>query len=178
MIFHEDDTILLRKYNHSDDLDMYACWQDIETQKGYNFIFKESFEEFKKFDIDRFPFWAAIVEKGNNANIGTVRLSPDGECPDLAIWIYREYRSRGFGTRAFALALKYCFAAFNLKFISAGCYQDNEKSIKMLKHIGFSHYPEYDTDEISEFTGEYVKQLEFRISSEAFHLEMKIATNR
>jgi RimJ/RimL family protein N-acetyltransferase len=168
MIFLEDDTILLRKYSHCDDLDMYACWQDTETQKGYNFICKETFEEFRKFDIDRFPFWAAIVEKGKNVNIGTVRLGPVGECPDLAIWIYQEHRNLGYGTRAFTLALQYCFAAFNLKCISAGCYQDNEKSIKMLQHIGFVRYPQYDTFETSAFTGEPVKQLEFRITSETF----------
>lgn len=163
MTFIEDDTILLRKYSHSDDLDLYACWQDIETQKGYNYIFKESFEEFQKFDIDQFPFWATITEKGKNISIGTVRLGPDGECPDLAIWIYKGHRSCGYGTRAFSLALQYCFAAFNLKFISAGCYQDNVKSIKMLQHIGFVRYPEFDTCETSVFTGECIKQLEYRI---------------
>lgn len=170
MIFMEDETILLRKYSHSDDLDMYTCWQDIETQKGYNFIFKESFEEFQKFDIDRFPFWATIVEKEKNVNIGTVRIGLNMECPDLAIWIYKDYRNRGYGTRAFALALKYCFAAFKLEYISAGCYQDNTKSLKMLQRIGFARYPEYDEDDTSVFTGECIKQLEFRVSSKSFIL--------
>ena len=46
MIYIENDKIRLRRYSHEDDREMYDCWNDVETQKGFNGIFDESFEEF------------------------------------------------------------------------------------------------------------------------------------
>ena len=48
MYIIETETIGLRKYTHGDDYDWYLCWQDIDTQKGYNGIFDETFDEFCK----------------------------------------------------------------------------------------------------------------------------------
>lgn len=84
MYLIENDLIALRQYTHDDDYDMYLCWNDIDTQKGYNGIFDQSFEEFNKFDIDRFKFWVTAVDKATNESVGTLRLGT-GEVPDLAI---------------------------------------------------------------------------------------------
>ena len=39
-----------------DDYDMYLCWKDVDTQKGYNGIFDQTLDEFRKTDISRFKF--------------------------------------------------------------------------------------------------------------------------
>lgn len=52
-------------------------------------------------------------------------------CPDLAIWIYPQYRHRGYGAQSFMLALKYIFDNYPYPEISAGCYEDNVNSLKM-----------------------------------------------
>lgn len=196
MFMVENDLIGLAQYTHADDIDMFACWQDIETQKGYNGIFNQTFDEFRAYTIELFKFWVTVIDKKNNQKVGVLRLGLDEVCPDLAIWIYpryiltitkvykvtrltsgkhlestvdfnaREYRNRGYGTQAFSLALKYIFHHYPYHEISAGCYEDNVNSLKMLKKIGFIHYPNGDCIEKNCFTGEKTIQLEFRITCE------------
>ena len=90
----------------------------------------------------------------------------DEVCPDLAIWIYPQYRNRGYGTQSFALALKYIFIHYSYAEISAGCYEDNTNSLRMLKRTGFVRCPKGDIVESNCFTGEKTTQLEFRITNE------------
>lgn len=160
----ENAAIGLRQYTHDDDHDMYLCWLDAGTQKGYNTTFDLSFDQFKKQDISRFRFWVTIISKLTNESIGTLRLGPDEHCPDLAVWIYPQFRNQGFGTQAFQLALQYLFEKYHYPEISAGCYCDNTASLKMLKKIGFIRYPDCDRKEPDCFTGEETTQLEFRVT--------------
>lgn len=164
----DDGLLCLIPYTHEDDLDMYACWQDLDTQKGYNGIFTESFEQFQKFDIARFLFWVTVINTKTGEKIGTLRLGLDGTCPDLAIWIYPQYRNQGYGTRSFRLALKYLFDHFPYQEISAGCYMRNDASRKMLEKIGFDRRPDLDVIEEDCFTGGSITQMEYRISKKAF----------
>lgn len=165
MYLIENDLIALRQYTHDDDYDMYLCWNDIDTQKGYNGIFDQSFEEFNKFDIDRFKFWVTAVDKATNESVGTLRLGT-GEVPDLAIWIYPQFRNRGYGTQSFILALTYLFTHDSYTEISAGCYETNTASLKMLRRIGFERLSFEDRKEKDCFTGKPIVQMEFRISKD------------
>ena len=166
MFIIENDSIGLARYTHDDDVDMFACWQDKDTQKGYNGIFNQTFDEFKEFKIERFKFWVTVTDKKVNKKVGVLRLGLDEVCPDLAIWIYPQYRNRGYGTQSFTLALKYIFIHYSYAEISAGCYEDNVNSLRMLKRIGFARCPNGDTVESNCFTGEKTTQLEFRITNE------------
>ena len=96
MIITENETISLLQYTHDDDRDMYECWKDINTQKGYNDTFNDTFDEFRRFIINKFRFWTTIFDKEQNIRVGTVRLGLDEVCPDLAIWIYPQYRNLGY----------------------------------------------------------------------------------
>ena len=87
VIYIENDKISLVRYRHEDDKDMYDCWNDMETQKGFNGIFDESFEDFCNFNIDEYLFWATIISNQERCPMGTVRLCSDVSKPDLAIWI-------------------------------------------------------------------------------------------
>lgn len=169
MFIIENDTIGLRQYTHEDDYKWYLCWKNIDTQKGYNGMFNVSFDDFcKSFDINRFRFWVTVIDKCTNESVGTLRLGLDEECPDLAIWIYPEYRNRGYGSASFKLALAYLFDNYDYQELSAGCYQDNIYSLKVLKKNGFKHHPEYDEKEIDCFTGNEIIQQEFRIKKNDF----------
>ncbi|NLD87813.1 MAG: GNAT family N-acetyltransferase [Clostridiales bacterium] len=179
MFIIENDLIGLSPYTHADDADMFACWQNIDTQKGYNGIFNQTFNEFKEFNIEQFTFWVTVTDKKTSKKVGVLRLGLDEICPDLAIWIYPRYRNRGYGTQSFALALKYIFEHFPYSEISAGCFEDNISSIKMLTKIGFVRYPDGDVAEKSCFTGETIRQLEFRITSElARDIPLLLADNQ
>jgi len=85
----------------------------------------------------------------------------------LAIWIYPQYRSKGYGTQSFALALRYLFEHYSYQELSAGCYKDNIHSLRMLKKIGFVHCPEYDQNEPNCFTNEETTQLGFVITRDS-----------
>lgn len=165
MFLIENHTLGLVPYTHDDDYDMYMCWKDVDTQKGYNGVFGQSFEEYQATDISRFPFWVTVVDKNTRKRVGTLRLGLDEVCPDLAIWIYPDYRNRGYGTKAFRLALDYIFDRYPYREISAGCYCDNVYSLRMLNKIGFVRYPNGDGHEINCFTGKEITQLEFRITN-------------
>lgn len=168
MFIIENELIGLRQYTHDDDYDMYMCWKDVDTQKGYNGIFNETFENFRVFDINRFKFWTTIIDKSINKSVGTLRLGLDEVCPDLAIWIYPEHRNKGYGKKSFKMALQYIFENFDYTEISAGCFYDNTYSRRMLEGIGFIHFPNGDENETNCFTGEITTQLEFRLKKSDF----------
>lgn len=167
MIMIEKNNIALIPYTHEDDFDMYHCWKDKQTQKGYNHLFNQEFAEFSKTDISRFKFWVTVVDKNLNKRIGVLRLGLDEECPDLAIWIYPQYRNKGYGTKSLRLALEYIFANFHYQEIAAGCYYDNTYSLKMLNRVGFERFPDGDEKEKNCFTDGETMQLSFKISDSA-----------
>lgn len=164
MYIIESESIALTPYTHEDDSDMYLCWKDTQTQKGYNFIFNQTFEEFKETDINRFKFWVTVIDKNLKKRIGVIRLGLNEECPDLAIWIYPQYRNNGYGVKSFRIALEYVFKNYHYKEISAGCYCDNIYSLKMLNKVGFVRFPDGDIKEPNCFTDEETTQLSFKIS--------------
>ena len=168
MYYIENNRIALLPYTHADDPDMYTCWLDTETQRGYNCQFRLSFEDFSNTDISFFPFWAVVWDKAAHARIGVLRLGPDADAPYLAVWIYPPYRNRGLGTQSFQLAIDHIFAAFPYSAISAGCYEDNIRSLKMLRKLGFFRVPE-DILEENCFTGESIHQLVFQVSRDQWN---------
>lgn len=79
----------------------------------------------RHFEIECFPFWAVVVDKKLDKRVGTLRLGLDEPCPDLALWIYPQYRNKGYGTASFALALRYIFSNYPYSEIAADCFEDN-----------------------------------------------------
>lgn len=167
MFLIEDAHIGLLPYTHNDDADMFSCWLDIDTQEGYNCKYDQALEGFRRMEIERFPFWVTVVDKKLGRKIGSLRLGLDETCPDLAIWIYPQYRHRGYGAHAFALALKYIFSNYPYPAISAGCFEDNLYSMRIIKKLGFIRYPDGDVVEPDCFTGRDRAMQEFRISKSA-----------
>lgn len=147
-------------YTHEDDEDMLACWRDIDTQIGYNHIFQGSLEDLRAIDISSFPFWMVAVDRTSGARIGVLRLGKE-KMADLAIWIYPAYRGQGYGTEAFSLAVNHIFRYLGLRTIYAGCYCDNNASLRMLEKVGFGRFPNGDQQEVNCFTGKLTTQLSF-----------------
>lgn len=164
MFLIEDSHIGLTPYTHNDDKDMLSCWLDVDTQKGYNCKYEQAVEGFSRFEIERFPFWATVVDKKLDRRVGSLRLGLDEICPDLALWIYPRYRHRGYGTVSLALALKYIFSNFQYPEIGAGCFEDNLYSRRIIKKVGFIRYPDGDAVESDCFTGKDRIMQEFRIT--------------
>lgn len=130
----------------------YECWFDEETQDGYNYKVDFTYEEFIA-SPERLRMEAVVIRNSDSAVVGIVTLSPEDYLPDLAIMLYPEYRGLGYSTPVYQLALNYCFDAFDLNEIYAGCYEDNPKSMKMLMNCGFESHSEADSHEIHYNTG-------------------------
>lgn len=161
IIYASSERLLLAQYiNNSDAEANYACWQDPDTQAGYNFKMDIPLEEFRSRPV-RSRFQAVIIRRQDHAVIGIVSMSPPNALPDLAIMIYKPYRRQGYGTEAFRLALNYCFDAFQLDKIYAGCYETNSASLKMLTACGFIPHPEGNQTEDHFESGEPITQLDF-----------------
>ena len=62
----ENEDIRLVNYTPMDDRDLYDCWQNLDTQKGYNYIFSETFDEFIDYDRELFPFYEPIMDMDIN----------------------------------------------------------------------------------------------------------------
>ena len=92
MFLIESSLIGLTPYTHNDDEDMFSCWRDMSTQRGYNCTYEQALEGFRRLEIEQFPFWVTVVGKGLDKPVGSLRLGLDEVCPDLAIWIYPQYR--------------------------------------------------------------------------------------
>lgn len=164
MFLIENSHIGLIPYTHNDDEDLLVCWFDMNTQRGYNCKYEQALEGFRRFEIERFPFWVTVADKKLERRVGSLRLGLDEICPDLAIWIYPQYRHRGYGMVSFALALKYIFEHYPYPEIAAGCFEDNLYSMRIIKKLGFIHYPDGDIVEPDCFTGEDRTMREFRIA--------------
>lgn len=160
-IYISNGVINLSEYISSiDDLDCYNCWNDEETQNGYNYRFAKSFEEWSADTANSPRFEATITRVSDNKRVGTIFLS-SGELPDLAFMIYRPYRKQGYGTAAFALGAKYCLENLGINKIYAGCYLDNIASVKILENCGFIPHPEGNIYEKHYLTGEDRVQHDF-----------------
>jgi RimJ/RimL family protein N-acetyltransferase len=143
-----------------DDLDNYYCWQEPETQKGYNYKRTDPFKEFT-IDSIKSRFIATIIRYSDSACIGSIFVSPMNTLPDLAIMIYKPYRNQGYGTIAFSLGTQYCFETLKLDKLFAGCYEDNLVSMKMLEKSGFQPHPEGNQYEKHYMTGENIVQFDY-----------------
>jgi len=152
-IFFSNEQFSLGEYiTELDSAKHYECWLDEETQDGYNYKVDFTYEEFVTAP-DRLRMEAVVIRKSDSAIIGVVTLSPEDFLPDLAIMLYPKYRGLGYSTPVYQMALDYCFEAFDLKEIYAGCYEDNPKSLKMILNCGFEPHPETDSHEIHYITG-------------------------
>jgi RimJ/RimL family protein N-acetyltransferase len=161
MIYISDELIGLSEYIASeDDLEIYECWQDYDTQSGFNHKFVETFEEFSNGTI-KSRFIATIIKFPDNIKIGSIFVSPEYRSPDLAIMVYKPYRGNGYGTCAFSLGVKYCFEILSFDCIFAGCYPHNIVSLKMLQKCGFQPHPKGNQNEKHYLTGEDITQLDF-----------------
>lgn len=155
-----NNILSLVEYMPCDDRSLYEDWLDVDTQKGYNGVYVTTFEDFQEREI-RQRFFAMIKLNGSDEIIGAVGISPPESIPDLAIWIFKPYRRRGFGTSAFALATEYAIKSLKISELHAGAYVDNTASRKMLERCGYIPYPAGNVVEKHYITGDDIIQMDF-----------------
>jgi RimJ/RimL family protein N-acetyltransferase len=160
IIYTSDNILSLVEYQKCDDRALYDDWLDPDTQKGYNFVLVESFEDFSKRETKQ-RFFAMIRLVKTSEIIGAIGISPPDTIPDLAIMIFKHYRRQGYGTQAFLLATKYAAGELNINELHAGVYPDNIGSRKMIERCGYIPYPAGNVAEKHYLTGEEITQLDY-----------------
>ena len=159
-VYISNEILSLAEYNKSDDRSLYENWLDPDTQKGYNGVHVTTFVAFQTREF-RWRFFAMIRLDSTGEIIGAVGISPLGTIPDLAIWVFKPYRRKGYGTAAFALAIKYAVEYLKFTELHAGAYPDNTGSLKMLERCGYVPYPAGNVPEKHYITGEDIVQKDF-----------------
>ena len=86
-------------------------------------------------------FVIEAIESGGNKNIGSMGLhgiNPKDHLATFGIAIgEKDYWSKGYGTEAAQLIIKYGFEQLNLHRISSSAFSFNERSLRLHRKVGF-----------------------------------------
>jgi RimJ/RimL family protein N-acetyltransferase len=80
-----------------------------------------------------------IIE--NSAELlGVAGLTPDADTGalELGYWLGRAFWGHGFATEAAGLAIGYAFDRAGASIVTAGCFTDNVRSLRVLRKLGFA----------------------------------------
>jgi ribosomal-protein-alanine N-acetyltransferase len=83
--------------------------------------------------------WAIEFEGTVVGGINVHNLNTERKHCELGYAIGPNWQGKGFATEASRTILRYAFDELNVHFVSAGVYEDNEGSKKVLKKLGFSY---------------------------------------
>ncbi len=138
-------------------------WDDIETQKGFNFkpVWESLDDYIKVFSKNKYQFNKLIENKITRRICGHITVSPNVEFPDIALWIFKDFKGKGIGKKALQLALKEFGKTAQKDYLYAGIYPDNKVSIHLFKTMGFEETGngEFERD---VFSGGQTYQILFR----------------
>jgi len=171
-VYASNGAISLVEYHKCDDRALYENWQDVDTQKGYNGVYYIDYEAFEHRTLKN-RFFAMIKQNSTGELIGAVGVSRPETTPDLAIWIFKPYRRKGFGTAAFALTTKYLTEVLEITELHAGAFPDNAGSQKMLRRCGYAPYPAGNISEKHYITGEDIVQMDYIYSPIVIRLAVR-----
>tara|TARA_B100001939_G_C16928469_1_gene612861 strand:+ start:271 stop:795 length:525 start_codon:yes stop_codon:yes gene_type:complete len=149
MILIKDTAIFLRKLKYSDTNGEWPTWlNDKSTVKYTNKRnIKNSTETvikyFKKKKNSKNDILFAICKK-NNEHIGNIGLHKiKNQSAQYGILLGKKYQSKGYGTRALKLLIKYAFTKLFFKKIYTYIDNRNFKSIKITKKNYFKKTSNY-----------------------------------
>ena len=71
---------------------------------------------------------------------GVAGLTPDADAGtlELGYWLGRAFWGHGFGTEAAGIVLDYAFGLAATSVVTAGCFTDNFRSLRVLRKLGFA----------------------------------------
>lgn len=165
----ETKRVIIRPFTLSDLLDVneYCAQPEIGVNAGW--CAHESVEEtagiLNGWILDGYKH--AIVLKQNGKVIGHIGIDPDSEenrCDtrELGCALNRNYHRRGIMTEAVRATVDKLFAADEIQFVWACCFQSNAPSKNMIEKCGFLFVKEGTFDAVS--LGKQFLTYEYRIS--------------
>lgn len=145
--FIEGERIFLREVRREDVNDNYYKWMNDNEITRYteSRFYPYSMEQLESYVISldgkREAVFLAIIEKENLLHIGNIKLGNID-------WIHRradigviigdkDSWGKGYASEAINLLSNYAFNKLNLHKVWAGCYVNNQSSVKAFKNAGF-----------------------------------------
>jgi RimJ/RimL family protein N-acetyltransferase len=82
----------------------------------------------------------SIESRSSRTLIGVIGLTPDENAGtlELGYWLGRPFWGHGFATQAAGLVIDYALARDAASLITAGCFTDNFRSLRVLHKLGFA----------------------------------------
>ena len=116
----------------------YELWQDPVVHRNYNSRPPaEAFEEWLRWYNDPSRqaklLTTTIVLLPEERPIGVISLRDDGSAADVSIILQQDWRGEGYGTEAVGLMAEYTFRREGFQRLTAGAYEFNAESIRMLE---------------------------------------------
>lgn len=147
VIFYEGDRIYFRPIEPEDEplLRRYVNdphnWQGLHTRPPINAVReREWIDQLNKSDTD---IVFGVVARAGHRLIGVTglhRIEPVARKAEFGINIGdRECQSKGFGTEATRLVLRYGFEELNLNRIALSVFSNNFRAIRCYQKVGFFH---------------------------------------
>lgn len=132
--FDEDDLSDFFSYCHNPNIGNNAGWKPHDTPE-------ESLEILRTVFIGKENRWA-IVKKSSQKLLGAVGLSPDDlrknpKALMLGYWLGEDYWGCGYALEAAQKIIDYGFNHLGAALITANCYAENERSLRLLSRLGF-----------------------------------------
>ena len=145
--FLVSNRIYLREVRPNDVNENYYRWMnDFEvTQYLASRFYPNSMESLleyvKGFQGNKDNIFLAIVLKENHKHIGNIKMGPINwfhRLADIGIMIgEKDCWGKGYATEAISLLSNHAFKNLNLHKLTAGCYDQNQGSLKAFQKAGF-----------------------------------------
>ncbi len=138
----DTERLIIREAKLSDADDLYELYTDPVVLK-YNCIPNLSKDDIIK-GINNGEYRYCIELKGADKLIGAMDFCESGntrhDIPSRCISyeLNTKYTGKGYMTEAAIAFLRYCFEVLNVDVVSARVFDKNEKSLRMLKRLGFT----------------------------------------
>ncbi len=132
--FTEDDLPDFFAYCHNPNVGNNAGWKPHDTPK-------ESLEILRSVFIEKENRWA-IVKKSSRKLLGAIGLTPDTLRKNpralmLGYWLGEDYWGCGYALEAAQKIIDYGFDSLGAALVTANCYPENERSLRLLSRLDF-----------------------------------------
>ena len=132
--FTEDDLPDFFAYCHNPNVGNNAGWKPHDTPE-------ESLEILRSVFIEKENRWA-IVKKSSRKLLGAIGLTPDTLRKNpralmLGYWLGEDYWGCGYALEAAQKIIDYGFDSLGAALITANCYLENERSLRLLSRLDF-----------------------------------------
>jgi RimJ/RimL family protein N-acetyltransferase len=95
-------------------------------------------EEHMNWWYSRNKDWMKLIIENDRVPIGILNIgNMDHFCPEIGYGLLSDYHGRGYGTEAVKMALEW-LKGRGYKYARTTCLKNNERSMKLLKRLGFT----------------------------------------